>query len=242
VSFLLSRFASLPLPDPDDPAELLAEYLLEMKYRALIPDAPALNEAWLAACTELEALDIPVLAANVYYDGSDEAHEAGENVLTPYIVLPVSVDGQEHLVGILGLMNPESAAADLLPGFRFTHPDNRDAALAWEAARYIPQMKADGCEMIILCCFGDTEFPSDPADANKWIHPVITLARNTEGIDLFFAAPAGNLRPGKSALRNKSGRQIPILWCDDGLVSGVFRFSLGKNNTLVFSISEGGVR
>lgn len=104
-----------------------------------------------------------VLAANIYYDGSDGIHAAGENVFKPYIIRTVEVNGHEHRIGIIGLENTDISRWDKpenYPGMVFAHPDNTAFSAAWEVSRYVPQLKENGCEFIIVsihCAIGSDE-------------------------------------------------------------------------------------
>ena len=93
---------------------------------------------------DLRSGDVDVLGANVYYDGSDGTHSAGENAFGTYIVRDVVVNGHSHKVGILGLENSDISRWDLpvnYPGMVFAHPDNPDFDLAQEANRYIERCR-----------------------------------------------------------------------------------------------------
>ena len=45
---------------------------------------------------------VPVLAANLYWDGSDGVHTAGTNAFTPWISKEITVGGETFKIGILG--------------------------------------------------------------------------------------------------------------------------------------------
>lgn len=220
---------------------LLAKALEEAKYDALVPDTESFDEAWFSSCLELAGGEVPVLAANVYYDGTDEEHEAGENVFTPYVIRSINVNGSAHKVAVLGLMTlgENSAPAE---GFLFAHPDNETGSLAAEVSLYLPEMEKDGAEMVIVCCFGDTAAPADQNEAKRWTHPAKILARESEGIDLLITSIEGEQRPGKVTLKDRKGREVTVLFTDNGLKGGVYRLTENKDGELRYKLLYGGIQ
>ena len=56
-------------------------------------------------------------------------------------------------VGILGIENTDCSRFDVpdnYPGMVFAHPDNKKLSISWEVNRYVPQMKAAGCDFIVV--------------------------------------------------------------------------------------------
>ena len=105
----------------------------------------------------LEENGVPVLAANICYDGSLEGTEPGGQVFTPYVTETISVNGHEHKIGILRLENCDIFRWDLpinYPGLQFVHPGNESSSMAEEALLYLPRMKEEGCEFIIVSYHG----------------------------------------------------------------------------------------
>lgn len=81
----------------------------------------------------LEENGVAVLAANICYDGTDGRHEEGGNAFTPYIIKTISVNGNEHKIGILGLDNPDTKRIEppgMYPGLMFSHPENTNDSIS----------------------------------------------------------------------------------------------------------------
>ena len=109
-----AQLARILMEDTEaDPIEVLAGLIREAEYDAVLPGGASFGTAEAVTCTALAEKEIPVLAANVYYDGTDGEHEAGENVFTPYAVKTVTVDGHEHKAGILALVFRGADAAEV---------------------------------------------------------------------------------------------------------------------------------
>ena len=93
------------------------------------------------------------VCANLYYDGTDGVHAKDENAMTPYITKELTVGGRTIKIGLLGMVTPDCTRWDIpenYPGIRFSHSDNPERDMAKEAARYIPKMKAEGCDFIAV--------------------------------------------------------------------------------------------
>ena len=78
----------------DPPAMALC--LKEIGYDAFVLGNHEFNYDWetmSAAYHWLEDNNVPVLAANACYDGTDAEHAAGENAFTPYIIKTITVNG-----------------------------------------------------------------------------------------------------------------------------------------------------
>ena len=204
-----------------------------MKYDAVIPDADVFDEAWITGCLALAKQGLPVTAANLYYDGTDGEHQAGENVLAPYAVKTLTVNGHEHVIGILGLISYSTAAewhGEGAPdGFLYVHPENAEGTLSGEAAIYLAQMREDGCEAIVVCCFGKTEMPAGMTEkeAAEWVHPAKELAQKSTGMALVMTGRGEAEEPGQEEARDLSGKKVPVVYCGvepDGIV-----FALTEN-------------
>ena len=79
------------------------------------------------------------LGANLYYDGTDGIHEAGESVMTPYLIKNMKdTKGNDVKVAVLAFVTPDCTRWDIpdnYPGMRFYHPDNAYRSMRWEADR-----------------------------------------------------------------------------------------------------------
>ncbi len=110
--------------------------LTEIDYDAFILGNHEFNFPWETmertyAC--LEENGVPVLAANVYYDGSDGVHEEGENVFGTYITRTGKVNGHDHRIGLWGFESCDIPRWDLpvnFPGMRFSCPGT-PASIPW---------------------------------------------------------------------------------------------------------------
>ena len=193
----------------EDPAEALAQMLTEAGYDMMIPNDVHFTKETIALCAELEEKGIAVPAANVYYDGTDGIHEAGENVFEPYAVRKVSVTGFIHKMGILTLYCRGEGEPDE-PGFLFTNPDNEEGTLAEEAAIYLKKMQEDGCEFIVVCCYGEPEITEDGPDGETPT-PAEELIRKNSGIGLLILPEAPEDAEPAASMTDKTGRKIPVL-------------------------------
>ena len=136
----------------------MALCLLRIGYDAFVLGNHEFNYEWRgmnAVYDWLEGRGVPVLAANVYYDGSDGIHVAGENAFTPYVIKTIAVNGHDHRIGILGIENTDITRWDLpinYPGLQFIFPGNDKWLISADVRKYLDRMKAEGCEFIIASC------------------------------------------------------------------------------------------
>ena len=220
-----------------EPTEALAEKIFEAGYDALIPDCTDFSAETIELCAALEEMDIMVPAANVYYDGTDEAHEEGENVFTPYAMRDVNVSGRAHTIGILTLYCRGKDQTDI-PGLLFVHPDNPDGTLAWEAAMYLQEMQDEGCEFIIVCCWGEPEVKEKGPDGKETdaLSPAEQLIWKNTGIDLLIlpTAPEEYINP-PAAMTDKTSRRVPVLREDENPAGCVLTLTEDSNGELVCS-------
>lgn len=137
-------------------------------------------------------------------------HEAGENVFTPYLIRTVTIDGHEHRIGILALIFRGEEAPET-PGILFIHPDNMRNSIADEAARYVAMMLEEECEMIIVCCAGDTDETDETADDETVLTPAEKMIRANTKIDLLILPAAPDGEEPETEMRDLNGRKIPVL-------------------------------
>ena len=91
------------------------------------------------------------LCANLYYEAT------GENVFTPYMFKEFTLNGETYKIAIIGFENtdcPRWDVPDNYPGIVFTHPDNTTGAMAWEAEKYVAEVKAQGADLVIVAYHG----------------------------------------------------------------------------------------
>ncbi len=225
---------------------VMALCLREIGYDALVLGNHEFNFDWdMMSDTYryLEENGVSVLAANVLWDGSDGIHEAGTNAFTPYMVRSVMVGGHEHKIGILGLENTDVPRWDLpdrYPGLMFVHPGNSRFSIAKEAQSYVEEMRASGCEFIIVCYhggLGDTDKPLSFGVNTDF--QGMRLIKETEGINMVvlghdhFGGYSGNVYPdaaGKDVLVvNGDGQQI---------TQSVFRFREDAEGALTWEMLD----
>ena len=216
------------VPDDPDAAENLADQMTEAGYNMLIPAGLSFGEEWIAACRILEENDIPVLAANLYYDGGDGEHEEGENVLTPYVIEYPEVNGEIHMIGILGLLSemPEDPETS---GYTTIHPDNPDGTLSGETAFWVEQMQDDGCEFIIVCCYG---IPAEDDDVTD--NTVKTLVSENTDISLMMIACGDGKDGTEESVQDADGVMVPVIYGKDGLTETAFLFRENDDGDLVW--------
>ncbi|MBQ6174859.1 MAG: bifunctional metallophosphatase/5'-nucleotidase [Clostridia bacterium] len=230
----------------DPPAMALC--LREIGYDAFVPGNHEFNYGWdtmSGVYRWMEDAGIPVVCANIVYDGSDEALERGGNAFTPYIVRTVRVGGREHRIGILGLENvdvPRWDVRERYPGLMFCHPDNETGSVAAEAERYIARMRAEGCEFIIAAYHGG--LGEAEGELVRWVNTEmqgLRLIRETEGIDLLILGHDHTDAYSGSSFPNASGRPVPVVNGAAGdLTRSVFRFSEDAEGALVWELLESG--
>ena len=228
---------------PDDEPEVMALCLTEMDYDALILGNHEFNYPWSVmrrVYDSLEAKGVPVLAANAYYDGTDGIHQKGENAFGTYIIRHVTVNGHDHRIGILGLENTDIPRWDLpanYPGIQFFHPDSPDCDLARETGHYIEQMRAEGCEMIIVSYHGglgaDTaEMPLSFGISTD--HQGLRIIRGTDHIDLMILGHDHSTSYSRTFALDRSGQEVPIVnGGGQDLTRTVFRLTEDRNGALV---------
>ncbi len=192
---------------------------------------------YLASC------GVPIITANLYYDGSDGVHEAGENVFTPYLVKRFTVNGTEHKIGVLGFENTDCTRWDVpdnYPGIVFSHPDNPQRSIAWEAQRYIPQMQAEGCEFIIVSYHSGTGSASGELVFGQNTEGQVTrMIAECEGIDMVIAGHDHSNGYSNTYLPDKNGKEVLVV--NGGgtqLTQSVFTFSEDAEGKLQYVVKD----
>lgn len=236
----------LRLGHPGDEPEPMALCLAEIGYDAMVLGNHEFNYPWDTMCRVydwLEERGVRVLAANACYDGTDGVHQRDENAFGTYIVREVTVNGHSHKVGILGLENNDITRWDIpanYPGIRFAHPDNLDYDQAREAARYIAQMREDGCEIIIVAYHGGMGkadealvFGINSEDQG------MRIIQNTEGIDLLILGHDHSNVYSCTTAMDKVGREVPVVnGGGQELTKTVFRLAEDAHGGLICALAE----
>ena len=186
---------------------------------------------------------VPVITANLYYDGTDGVHEPGENVFTPYLVKTVDVLGTEHKIGVLGFENTDCTRWDVpdnYPGILFSHPDNPERSIAWEAQRYIPMMQAEGCEFIIVSYHSGLGSTSgELVFTQNSEGQVARMIAECEGIDMVIAGHDHSNAYSNTYLQDKNGKDVLVV--NGGgtqLTQSVFSFYNDADGKLHYTVKE----
>ncbi len=238
----LTRLAS----GESDLPPAMALCLKEIGYDAFVLGNHEFNNEWPTisqAYRYLEENGVTVLAGNVYYDGTDPEHPAGTPAFTPYLIRTVTVNGHEHRIGILGLENSDVPRWDVsanYPGMCFSHPENDSCSTAWEVARYIPMMQAEGCELIVVAYHGS--LGSSEGELVFAINSESQGARmiaETDGIALAIVGHDHYTGYSNTLQNNKAG--IPVMVVNGGgkdLTKTVFHLTENEDGGLVWEITE----
>ena len=225
---------------------VMAVCLREMGYTASVLGNHEFNYPWEVMSETyrwLEEGGVPVLAANICYDGTLEGTEAGQNAFTPYIIRTVTVNGHEHKIGILGLENCDITRWDLpynYPGLQFVHPGNDSFSMAEEAKLFLPEMKTQGCEFIICSYHGGL------GDIDKKLvfganseSQAMRLIKETADIDFLINGHDHSSGYSNIAYTNAEGRKITVVnGGSQDLTRTVFRFTEDENGALAWERLE----
>ena len=171
--------------------------------------------AYLADGTQGNA--VTSLCANLYYDGTDGVHTKGENVFTPYMFKTFTVGGKDYKIAIIGFENtdcPRWDVPDNYPGIVFTHPDNTTGSIAWEAAKYIDKVKAEGADFIIVAYhsgLGDGAAPENIEFGKNSENQVLSMIKNTEGIGMVIAGHDHSTGYSGNKYQDKAGNEVIVV-------------------------------
>ena len=222
----------------------MALCLLRIGYDAFVLGNHEFNYEWRgmnAVYDWLEDSGVPVLAANVYYDGSDGIHVAGENAFTPYVIKTIAVNGHDHRIGILGIENTDITRWDLpinYPGLQFVFPGNDKWLLSAEVRQYLDRMKAEGCEFIIASCHSGLGSADGVVTFGvNSQHQGLRLIRETDNIALLILGHDHSAAYSNTCEANAAGESVLVV--NGGgheLTKSIFRFSENASGALVWTI------
>ena len=233
--YQLSQQAAGATTDPNPMALSLAE----IGYDFAMLGNHEFNYSWKVMSdvrSYLQSRNVSTLCANLYYDGTDGVHARGENVFTPYAFKTFTVNGKAFKVAIIGFENtdcPRWDVADNYPGIVFTHPDNPTGSMAWEAERYLAQVKAEGADAVIVAYHSGMGDPTDPADIRFGVNSenqVASMIANNTGIDLVIAGHDHSIYTNVSC-NDKSGKAVPVV-NGGGQTLTVTTFAVAEDGTL----------
>ncbi|WP_019613841.1 bifunctional 2',3'-cyclic-nucleotide 2'-phosphodiesterase/3'-nucleotidase [Psychromonas ossibalaenae] len=171
----------------------------------------------------LSGADFPYINANVYCAADDCWNDVkdGENLFTPYLIqdkVVVDSNGKEHSIkiGYIGFVPPRILTWDK------RHLEGRVTAkgIVETAEKFIPEMKAQGADVIIAIPhsgIGSTENPGDPMAPNA------TFAlTNVEGIDAIMFGHSHSIFP------HANYADLPNTDVEKGLLNGVAAVMPGR--------------
>lgn len=159
---------------------------------------------------------VPVLAANIVYKETKDGVNAGDNVFKPYITKEVSVgSGGSIKVGVLGLENTDCTRWDVednYPNMNFADLNNTKYSMAEEINKYVPKMKSEGCEFIIVSYhagLGTTEGALEFGVNTE--NQVFRMIKETEGIDMVISGHDHNNSYSNNKYPNKNGEEVVVV-------------------------------
>lgn len=153
-------------------------------------------------------LDFPLLGANAV----DAATK--RPVFPPYIIKRYKVRGGPDLkVGVLGLTNPGIAIWDKanVEG-RMEFP-----GLVEQAARYVPELKRRGCDVVVISAHSGADTSSSYGDALPWPENAASLvAEQVPDVDAILVGHAHKEIPERFVTNTRTGKQVllcePLYW------------------------------
>ena len=235
--------------DQSDAPLVMALCLKEIGYTASVPGNHEFNYPWEVMSENyrwLEENGVPVLAANICRDGTEMGTNAGDSAFTPYLIREITVNGHAHKIGILGLESCDIPKWDLpyhYPGLQFVHPGNSDFSMTEEVNLFLPEMKAQGCEFIIVSYHGGLGEPA----GTELVYGVSTanqaqrMIMESHDIDLMINGHDHTTDYSGSMIANADGREIPLVnGGGQELTCTVFRFTEDGDGKLVWKILETG--
>lgn len=153
-------------------------------------------------------LDFPLLAANATND------ENGRAAFTPYVIKTVRTPhGKPVKVGILGLTNPGIAIWDK------ANVEGRMSfgGLVEQAAKYVPEMKRRGADVVVVSAHSGADTSSSYGDALPFPENAATLvAEQVPGIDAILVGHAHQEIAERVVTNTATGKPVvlsePLKW------------------------------
>ena len=153
-------------------------------------------------------LDFPLLAANALNDGT------GRPAFQPYVIKTVRPPhGKPINVGILGLTNPGIAIWDKANVEGKMHFDG----LVEQAARYVPEMKRKGADVVVVAAHSGADTSSSYGDTLPFPENAATLvAQQVPGIDAILVGHAHQEIAQRVVTNTATGKPVvlsePLKW------------------------------
>jgi 2',3'-cyclic-nucleotide 2'-phosphodiesterase / 3'-nucleotidase len=171
-----------------------------MKYDAMVVGNHEFNYGIPYLRTFESQLRFPLLGANV------TEWETDVPAFTPYVIKKVMTKGNKPVrVGVLGLTTPGSAIWD--KGLVTGVVSFGDAVAA--ADKYVPMMRKDGAELVIVLAHGGANTGSSYGDALPYLENFArVVAETVPGIDAIVAGHSHSNIPGELVTNVKSGEKV----------------------------------
>ncbi|WP_315095479.1 5'-nucleotidase C-terminal domain-containing protein [uncultured Cellulomonas sp.] len=153
-------------------------------------------------------VDFPLLAANATFDKN------GRAAFTPYVIKTVRPPhGKPVKVGILGLTNPGIAIWDKAN----VEGQMSFGGLVEQAARYVPEMKRRGADVVVVAAHSGADTSSSYGDALPFPENAATLvAEQVPGIDAILVGHAHQEIAERVVTNTATGRPVvlsePLRW------------------------------
>ena len=190
---------------------------------------------------------LPTICANLYYDGSDGVHTAGENVMTPYITKTVKDSaGNDVTIAIICFVTPDCTRWDVpdnYPGMRFSHPDNPSLSIAWEAEKYVALVEEQVNPDFVIVAFhsglGSYTAQSDLEYGVSTENQVLSMITDTTGIDMVIAGHDHSEGYSNNTYPNKDGKEVLVVnGGGNSLTTSVFSIAADGAISLVSSVNN----
>lgn len=154
-----------------------------------------------------DQLDFPLLGANVVDAISKEP------VFSPYVIKEFKVeDGRDLKVGVLGLSNPGVAIWDKAK----VEGSMEFPGLVEQATRFVPELKAAGCDIIIVSAHSGTDGSSSYDDSLPVENASTAVAEQVPDIDAILIGHAHAEIPQRYVTNQQTGRKVllcePLFW------------------------------
>ncbi|MBV7505701.1 bifunctional 2',3'-cyclic-nucleotide 2'-phosphodiesterase/3'-nucleotidase [Bacillus sp. sid0103] len=150
-----------------------------------------------------EEVQFPIVNANIYKDDHDSDSTNDVNYFTPYKIVDKTIkdaDGNEHVikVGVIGFAPPQIMQwdKDNLTGKVITKD------IVAQANKFIPQMKADGADVIVAIAHSGCDIAAEGQEAAE--NAVYDLTK-VPGIDAMLFGHAHVNFPGDASFNGKNG-------------------------------------
>ncbi|MEY2192946.1 bifunctional 2',3'-cyclic-nucleotide 2'-phosphodiesterase/3'-nucleotidase [Neobacillus sp. BF23-41] len=150
-----------------------------------------------------EEVQFPIVNANIYEDDHDSNHDNDVNYFTPYQIIDKTIkDSAGNVstikVGVIGFAPPQIMQwdKDNLTG----HVITKD--IVAQANKFIPQMKADGADVIVAIAHSGCDIAAEGQEAAE--NAVYDLTK-VPGIDAMLFGHAHVNFPGDASFNGKTG-------------------------------------